>query len=74
MPITHPSQRYCSHESTVSVISEGLERVICEECGHVGVRYEAMIRQDVDRSQFTRQADILSSRARQDSDVVDRRR
>lgn len=71
MPITHPSQRYCSHESTVSVISAGLERVICEECGNISVRYESMIRHDVDRSQFTRQADLLSSRARQGRDAGD---
>lgn len=60
MPITHPSERDCKHQSTVSVISAGLERVICELCGHVSVRYESMIRQDVKRSQFTRQADLLA--------------
>lgn len=64
MPITHPSQRYCSHESTVSVISAGLELVVCEDCGHVSKRYESMIRSDVDRSQFTRQADLLRARTR----------
>lgn len=69
MPVTHPSQRDCSHESTVSVISAGVEQVICEECGHVSVRYESMIPHDVDRSQFTRQADLLNSRARQAGDI-----
>lgn len=61
MPVTHPSARDCRHLSTVNVISDGLEEVICEDCGHVTVRYETMIRHDLERSQFTRRADTLAS-------------
>lgn len=62
MPVTHPSARDCSHQSTVSVIADGLEEVICEDCGQVTIRYESMIRHDVERSQFTRRADVLAAR------------
>ena len=29
----------CKHASTISTITAGLERVVCENCGHVSVRY-----------------------------------
>lgn len=60
MPVTHPSARDCRHQSTVSVISDGLEEVICEDCGHVSIRYESMIQHDLKRSQFTRRGGLLS--------------
>lgn len=60
MPVTHPSKRDCRHQTTVSVISDGIEEVICEDCGYVTVRYESMIRHDVERSQFTRRGALLS--------------
>lgn len=63
MPVTHPNSRDCSHQTTVSVIADGLEEVICEDCGHVAIRYESMIRHDVQRSQFHRRADLLAARA-----------
>lgn len=56
---THPRSRDCSHKLTVSVISDGLERVICEECGHVSIRYESMISGDIRRSQFKRLARLV---------------
>lgn len=49
----------CSHQSTVTVITGGLERVICEDCGHVTIRYESMISGDLDRSMFSRDADLV---------------
>lgn len=51
----------CSHQSTVQVISNGLERVVCEDCGHVTVRYESMISGHVERSMFSRRADTVHS-------------
>jgi hypothetical protein len=39
------------------VVSNGLERVICEDCGHISIRYESMISGDVHRSMFSREAD-----------------
>lgn len=62
VPRTHPRQQDCSHDQTVNVISNGLERVICENCGHVTIRYESMITGDVKRSQFPRRADELARR------------
>ncbi|HUG08291.1 MAG TPA: hypothetical protein VMP13_05280 [Acidimicrobiia bacterium] len=47
----------CCHEQTVSVISDGVEREICEDCGNVTVRYESMISGSVSRSAFSRRAD-----------------
>ena len=61
---THPKQEECSHQSTVSVIAHGFERVICEDCGHVSIRYESMIAGDVDRSVFSRRADSREVRFR----------
>lgn len=57
VPRTHPKHRDCTHYDTVNVICNGLERVICEQCGHVTIRYESMISGDVTRSQFPRRAD-----------------
>lgn len=60
MPVTHPNERVCSHGSTLSVISEGLERVVCETCGLVTTRFESFIDGDVQRSKFSRDADRLA--------------
>lgn len=70
MPVTHPSERDCRHLSTVSVISGGREEVICEDCGHVTVRYESMIPHDLERSQFRRRGDGLTDvgRSRHEAD------
>ena len=51
----------CSHDSTVTVITAGLELVVCEGCGSVTVRYESAISGDARRSQFARKADSLNS-------------
>ena len=29
----------CQHRQTISTIHAGLERVVCEKCGHVSVKY-----------------------------------
>lgn len=63
VPRTHPRHHDCVHDETVSVIADGLERVICEQCGHVTVRYESMISGDVERSQFPRRADERARRS-----------
>ncbi len=47
----------CSHRSTVSVVTGGLQRVICEDCGDLTVKYESMISGDLDRSKFSRRTD-----------------
>ena len=55
--LTYRKIAVCSHQSTVTVITGALERVICEDCGHVTIRYESMISGDLDRSKFSRDAD-----------------
>lgn len=56
--LTYRKIAVCSHQSTVTVITGGLERVICEDCGHVTIRYE-LISGDLDRSMFSRDADLV---------------
>ena len=51
----------CSHDSTVTVVTAGLELVVCEGCGDITVRYESAISGDAKRSQFARKADSLNS-------------
>jgi hypothetical protein len=51
--------RSCTHQESICVISDGLERVVCEGCGDVIIRYESMISGDISRSQFAREADAL---------------
>jgi hypothetical protein len=46
-----------SHQNTVNGVTGGSERVLCEDCGDVTIRYESMISGDVDRSKFSRDAD-----------------
>lgn len=29
----------CTHDSTISTVTAGLERAVCENCAHVSVRY-----------------------------------
>ncbi len=57
--LTYRKTAACSHQSTVTVASGGLERVICEDCGDVTIRYESMILGDLDRSMFSRDADSV---------------
>lgn len=59
---THPLLQNCTHKDTVTVIGAGLERVICSDCGHITIRYEAMISGEVSRSMFAREADSLATR------------
>lgn len=49
----------CAHLTTLSVIAGGIERQICEECGHVGFTYESGVsgRDYIDRGKFARKAD-----------------
>jgi hypothetical protein len=52
----------CRHSATVSVISGGLEREICEACGNVTLKYDASITGTPDRSRFARKADKIAAR------------
>lgn len=47
-------QDKCAHRSTVSVQSSGVERVVCESCGHVSVHFVADLAGEVERDRFAR--------------------
>lgn len=62
MSIDYGRRAECTHESTISVVSSGAERVVCEDCGDVTFRYESMTPGDVERAMFAREADKRDSR------------
>jgi len=47
----------CAHTHTLTVSSAGLERAICETCGHVSLAFMTDMVGDVRRSAFAREAD-----------------
>jgi hypothetical protein len=55
----------CHHEATVSVVSSGIQRDICEGCGNVSLRdrHEAVVGGSPDRSKFAREADKRATAA-----------
>lgn len=44
----------CEHRETVSVKTAGIERVVCEACGHVSVRFLSDMDGQVERESFAR--------------------
>ncbi len=45
----------CAHASTISTTSAGVERTVCEDCGHMSFRYESVTSSGVvDRDKFAR--------------------
>ncbi|MGA7097767.1 MAG: hypothetical protein WB245_09395 [Acidimicrobiia bacterium] len=52
-----PTSKDCPHPSTLSTTTAGLERIVCESCGHLSVRYLDGLDHPVDRRQFARPAD-----------------
>lgn len=49
----------CGHEQTLTTITCGLQRIVCEICAHVSVRYIRPLAGPIDRRRFARQADLL---------------
>ena len=54
----------CMHEETLTTITCGLQRIVCESCGHVGVRYIRPMAGPIDRRRFARQADLIHEATR----------
>ncbi|MFQ5522856.1 MAG: hypothetical protein ACE5F5_04685 [Acidimicrobiia bacterium] len=44
----------CPHDETISVRSAGMERVLCNSCGHVSFRYVGQLTRTPDREFTTR--------------------
>lgn len=51
----------CLHDEIVTVVSSGLERMICEGCGHLSFRYLAELTGKIDRARFGREVDRLAT-------------
>lgn len=51
----------CLHAANMTVVSAGMERVICEGCGHLSFRYLAELTGKIDRSRFIRHVDRLAA-------------
>ncbi|MGH8915913.1 MAG: hypothetical protein ACRDZM_15540 [Acidimicrobiia bacterium] len=47
-------QDRCAHRVTMTVKSAGIERVVCEACGHVSVHFLSDLSGEVDRDRFAR--------------------
>jgi hypothetical protein len=62
-------QSRCRHTVTVSACSTGVERVVCESCGHVSVHFlsDSDTYSEVDRSRFARPGERGANPARHTS-------
>ena len=49
----------CAHVSRISVIVAGLERTVCDTCGHVSFASSGELTGAVERRRFARPADEL---------------
>lgn len=47
----------CLHDTSLSVIAAGVERRICEGCGHLSIGFVSEVSGPVQRSRFARPAD-----------------
>lgn len=52
--------RTCDHVSTITIQAAGLEREICETCGHVSFQFEEPKHLKIDRHNFRRPIDDLA--------------
>jgi hypothetical protein len=48
----------CLHTETISTTTAGLERIVCEACGHLSFRFPEFLSGPVDREMFVRPADV----------------
>lgn len=49
--------RECPHEAALAILAAGVERSICETCGHISVSFVARVSGPVSRDHFARPAD-----------------
>lgn len=50
-------QENCSHSETITISTSGLDRNVCEICGHVSMTLTSDLEGDIDRNVFARQAE-----------------
>jgi hypothetical protein len=55
---TRPGE--CRHDTTLAVTAAGVERSICETCGHISVRFLSEVEGPIFRSRFARPADVAT--------------
>lgn len=48
---------HCPHTETLTTITAGVERSVCESCGHLSFHFPEMISGPVHRNRFARPAD-----------------
>jgi len=58
---SRPNPDTCAHADSITVNTVGLQRVICETCGHVSVNFIDDVGGKVSRAAFAREADELGS-------------
>lgn len=58
--LTAKKQEVCEHLSSISVRSGGIERLICETCGHVSFEFAESTLSEVERQRFARAIDQLA--------------
>ena len=49
-----PSRGRCMHSQTVSISSAGIERLVCETCGHVSFLDRTELNSTIGREMFAR--------------------
>lgn len=60
-PLAVKRQAACPHASRVVIGAHGIERQICESCGHVSFVFMGGELSDVDRDRFARSVDQVTS-------------
>jgi hypothetical protein len=53
-----PDQAKCSHAETAAVRSTGIERIVCEACGHVSFSFQTESDAEIEREMFARPIDF----------------
>lgn len=53
------NQATCQHTTTITISAAGMERAICEACGHVSFNYQPELTKSIDRERFARTVDQL---------------
>ena len=54
---SRPRAGQCLHETTLAIAAAGVQRSICETCGHISVRFLSEMEGPIFRNRFARPAD-----------------